>query len=228
MPLAPSLRSKPCGAGALAVARRSATSWSIVRTLSHIETNHLLAMGHTRIALINGHPTTSVAREREEGFRLACAGAGIVVDDRLVSSGDWFADDAATRAGDILDQPDPPTAILATNNFMAIGAFRALRERGLRVPEEVAVVSFDDIPDAAELDPFLTALAQPAYSMGTIAMQLLLERIGGGFRGEPREVTLSPRLIVRRSCGAALAASFSPGLARDDSLDSALAVSVST
>jgi LacI family transcriptional regulator len=191
---------------------------------AQILANHLLGLGHTRIALINGNPSTSVAREREEGFRLACAAAGFPVGDRLVSGGTWFAEDAAARTSAILAQPDPPTAILATNNFMAIGAFRALRERGLRVPDDVAVVSFDDIPDAAEIDPFLTALAQPAYSMGTIAMQLLLERIGGSFRGEPREVTLSPKLIVRRSCGAELAASFPPAPVRDDSLDISTAV----
>lgn len=185
-------------------------------------TDHLLSLGHTRIALINGNLTTSVAREREVGFRRACAAAGIPVDDRLVSSGSWFVEDAAARTGEILDQTDPPRAILATNNFMAIGAFRALRERDLRVPEDVAVVSFDDVPDAAEIDPFLTALAQPAYSMGTIAMQLLLERIGGSFRGEPRDVTLSPRLIVRRSCGAMLASSFPPRPIHDDALDAAL------
>jgi LacI family transcriptional regulator len=187
-------------------------------------TDHLLALGHTRVALVNGNPTTSVAREREEGFRLACTAAGVMVDDRLISNGTWFAEDAAARTGEILDQPDPPTAVLATNNFMAIGAFRALRERGLRVPDDVAVVSYDDIPDAAEIDPFLTALAQPAYSMGTIAMQLLLERIGGSFRGEPREVTLSPRLLVRRSCGAAHAATHSSASAFAASLDTSIAV----
>lgn len=167
-------------------------------------TRHLIALGHSRIALVNGNPATSVARERELGFRAACAEAGAPVDEGLVSSGTWFVDDAASRTGNLLDRTEAPTAILATNNFMAIGALRALRERGMRVPDDLALVSFDDVPDAAEIDPFLTALAQPAYTMGTIAMQLLLERIGGTFRGEPREVILAPKLLVRRSCGASL------------------------
>jgi LacI family transcriptional regulator len=165
-------------------------------------TRHLLNLGHTRIALVNGSLATSVARERELGFRAACAEASASINERLVSSGTWFVEDAAVRTGAVMDLPNPPTAILATNNFMAIGALRALRARNLRVPDDVALVSFDDVPDAAEIDPFLTALAQPAYTMGTIAMQLLLERIGGTFRGEPRDVILAPKLLIRRSCGA--------------------------
>jgi len=168
-----------------------------IQTLSR----HLLELGHRRIALINGHPDTSVARDREAGFRAALIGAHVAIDERLISSGTWFVDDAETRTGAILDN-DPPTAILAANNFMAIGALRALRERGLRVPEEVALVCFDDIPEAAEVDPFLTALAQPAYTMGTLAMQLLLERINGTVRDSPREIVLSSHLLVRRSSGA--------------------------
>jgi LacI family transcriptional regulator len=165
-------------------------------------TQHLLALGHRRIALINGHRDTSVARDREAGFRLALAEAQVEIDEQLVSSGTWFIDDAEARTGAILDADIPPTAILAGNNFMAIGALRSLRGRDRRVPQDVALACFDDIPDAAEVDPFLTALAQPAYTMGTLAMQLLMERIGGTFRGSPREIILSSDLLVRRSCGA--------------------------
>jgi LacI family transcriptional regulator len=165
-----------------------------------ILSRHLLELGHRRIALINGHPDTSVARDREARFRVALTDAHVAIDERLISSGTWFVDDAETRTGAILDN-DPPTAILATNNFMAIGALRALRERGRRVPDDVALACFDDIPEAAEVDPFLTALAQPAYTMGTLAMQLLLERINGTFRDSPREIVLSSHLLVRRSSG---------------------------
>jgi LacI family transcriptional regulator len=178
-------------------------------------TRHLLALGHRRIALINGHRDTSVARDREAGFRVSLTEADIEIDERMISSGTWFIDDAEVRTRAILDDVNPPTAILAANNFMAIGALRALRERGCRVPEDVALACFDDIPDAAEVDPFLTALAQPAYTMGTLAMQLLLERIGGRFRGGPREIVLSSQLLVRRSCGAQLAGSVFTGRVRD-------------
>ena len=181
-------------------------------------TRHLLAFGHRRIALINGHRDTSVARDREAGFRAALADAHVEIEERLISSGTWFIEDAETRAGVILDADRPPTAILAANNFMAIGALRSLRERACRVPEDVALACFDDIPDAAEVDPFLTAMAQPAYTMGTLAMQLLLERISGTFRGSPREIILSSQLLIRRSCGAEIVesvAGFNDSTGRD-------------
>jgi LacI family transcriptional regulator len=169
-------------------------------------TRHLLDLGHRRTALVNGHLDTSVARDREQGFRRAHSEAGLEVDERLISTGTWFIDDAHRRVGALLDEGERPDAIMATNNFMAIGAFRALRERGLRVPDDVAVACFDDIGDAAEIDPFLTAMAQPAYTMGTLAMQLLLERIAGTNLGEPREIVLESQLLARRSGGEHLAA----------------------
>jgi LacI family transcriptional regulator len=162
---------------------------------------HLLALGHRRIALINGNLDTAVAREREEGFRIALADAEESVDERLVSSGAWFIDDAERRTSALLDSGRRFTAILAANNFMAIGALRALRRRGCRVPDEVALACFDDVEQAADIDPFLTVMAQPAYRMGTIAMDLLLERMDGQRHEPRREVVLSSQLVIRRSSG---------------------------
>lgn len=170
---------------------------------AHDLTRHLLTLGHRRIALINGHPDTSVAQERAAGFRMALAEAHIPVDECCTSFGTWFADDAAVRTGELLDAPEPPTAILAANTFMAIGALRALRQRGLAVPEQVALACFDDIEDAAEIEPFLTALSQPAYTMGEVAMRFLLGRILGDYDGAAREVVLPHALLIRRSCGCA-------------------------
>ena len=168
---------------------------------AHDLTRHLLILGHRLIALINGHPETSVAQERATGFRMALAEAEVPVDEGAISFGTWFADEASMRTGTLLDAPEPPTAILAANTLMAIGALRALRQRGLHVPGDVALACFDDIEDAAEIEPFLTALAQPAYTMGEMAMRFLLDRISGEYAGEGREVVLPPSLLVRRSCG---------------------------
>lgn len=167
-------------------------------------TEHLIGLGHRRIALINGHPDTSAARDRLAGHREAMQRAGISVDSRYLSSGTWFIEDAEARTERLLSQKLPISAIFGANNFMAVGALRALRRQGIRVPEDVALVSFDDVEIAAEIDPFLTVMAQPAYSMGTLAMNLLLERVERKFQGPPREVVLPPQLIVRRSCGAFL------------------------
>jgi LacI family transcriptional regulator len=164
-------------------------------------TQHLLGLGHREIAFVNGDPKTAVARDREAGFRLALDHAGVRVVEELVSRGTWFIDDAERRVDNLLRSAHPFTAIFAANNFMAIGALRALRRHRRRVPEDIAVVCFDDIEVAAQIDPFLTVMAQPAYTMGTLAMQMLLDRITGKHAGEKREIVLSPRLLVRRSCG---------------------------
>jgi LacI family transcriptional regulator len=170
-------------------------------------TEHLLALGHRQIAFVNGNLETSVARERDAGFQRALAAAGLPVVAEAITAGTWFIEDAEARVNALLERKHPFTAIVAANNFMAIGALRALRLHDLRVPDDVALVCVDDVAVAAEIDPFLTVMAQPAYTMGTLAMRLLLERINGTFKGEPREVVLAPRLLVRRSCGAQLAPS---------------------
>ncbi len=94
-----------------------------------------------------------------------------------------------------------PTAIFAANNFIAIGALQALREVGLRVPEDMALVCMDDIPHVSEIDPFLTVAAQPAYEIGATAARLLIERLTARRNLRPREVVLPTTLIIRRSCG---------------------------
>jgi LacI family transcriptional regulator len=165
-------------------------------------TRHLLELGHRQIAFINGDAATSSARDREQGFRMALTQAGTPVAEELISRGSWFIEDGERRTTELLDKSPGFSAIFAANNFMAIGALRALRGAGIRVPEQIAIVCFDDVEAAAEIEPFLTVMAQPAYSMGTLAAKLLVERIEEKFTGPAREVVLSPRLLVRRSCGA--------------------------
>ena len=94
-----------------------------------------------------------------------------------------------------------PTALLAANNFIAIGAYRALRDAGLRVPQDMAMVAFDDLPPALILEPFLTVAAQPAYEMGQRATELLLARLAGTAPAECQEIVLPTEIIVRRSSG---------------------------
>jgi len=94
-----------------------------------------------------------------------------------------------------------PTAIFATNNFIAIGAMRALRDAGIRVPEEISVVAFDDLPPAITIDPFFTVAAQPAYEMGQQATELLLSRLNGDGPDGHQEIVLPVEIIVRKSSG---------------------------
>lgn len=166
-------------------------------------TEHLLGFGHRRVALLNGRAGSTPARERERGFRLALARARVAPDERLIVPGQWAADDAACRMTALLGASEPPTAVVTASALIAVGALRALREAGVRVPEDVAVVSFDDVPFAADIDPFLTAAAQPATALSRLAATMLLERIAGIAIGPPRAVVLPTTLVVRRSCGAA-------------------------
>lgn len=170
-------------------------------------TDYLLKLGHRRIAFVNGDPGTSTARERYIGFRAAMEEAGVPIDERMVSSGTWWIEDAETRVSELVADGSEFSAIFAANNFMAIGALLALRHYGKRVPDDVALVCFDDVETASQIDPFFTVMAQPPYSMGARAMQFLLDRINGEYDGPQRDLILSPSLIIRRSCGGRAAVS---------------------
>jgi len=180
--------------------------------------NHLVHLGHQRIAIVNGDPETSSSRDRLQGFRAALAIAGITPDERWISHGTWFIEDAEARVERLLSEAPGFTAIFAANNFMAIGALRALRRHGKEVPNDVALVCFDDIAAASEIDPFLTVMSQPAYTMGTLSAQLLLERISGARTGPPRQISLGSEFLIRRSCGAELTPSTWKGGSRQESV----------
>lgn len=172
---------------------------------AHALTAHLIGLGHRRIAMITGAPNTSVSHERVAGYRLALEEAGIPYDGGLVRFGDFKQATAEVLAGRLLDEGRTVTAFFAANNAIALGVIAALRRHRARVPQDVALVSFDDLASAAQVFPFLTVAVQPAYDMGARAAELLLERIKpGAGRLAPRTVTLPCTLIIRYSCGAHL------------------------
>jgi LacI family transcriptional regulator len=138
-----------------------------------LATTHLIAQGHRRIAHLCGDMRYATARARFASYKQALLDAGIGVDDRLIAVADWntrLASDATHR---LLSRSDPPTAIFAASDDMAFGALHAARDRGLRVPDDLAVIGFDDIPLAEELTPFLTTIRAPLDAMGVRAARLL-------------------------------------------------------
>jgi LacI family transcriptional regulator len=161
-------------------------------------TRLLLDLGHRRLALLNGPRGVSTALDRAEGFERALAQISGV--GGAVLWGSFTQASGVEMVHQALELQPRPTALVAANNFIAIGALNALREFGLRVPEEMALAGFDDLPPALVTFPFLTVASQPAYEMGRTATRLLLERLSGA-RGEPREVILPVELIVRASSG---------------------------
>jgi LacI family transcriptional regulator len=163
--------------------------------------DHLLAHGHRRIAMISGPEGASTAEDRVAGYRAALEAAGIEIDDRLVRRGEYRALSGQQLAAGLVEEGLGTTAIFAANNVIAIGVCEALAAHRLRVPQDMAVVCMDDLPDASRLWPFLTVAAQPAREMGVRAAEMLLQRLEGGRELPPRRLVLPARLIVRQSCG---------------------------
>jgi LacI family transcriptional regulator len=163
---------------------------------------HLIGLGHRRIGLIVETDGVSTARQRRRGYEAALTAAGIALEPALVEVQAPDPDGGFAGMSRLLASDEPPSAVFAVNNLVALGAIEAVREAGLEVPDDVALVCFDDIEFASRLYPFLTAMEQPAETFGTLGTQLLLERIQG--RGPARDhvVVLPGQLTVRRSCGA--------------------------
>jgi len=167
---------------------------------------HLIGLGHRRIAVLSGPETTSTAEDRIVGYCMALAEAGIPFDDRLVRRGEYKERDGEILTHQMLDEGLQPTAVFAGNNALAMGFIAAASERGLQIPQDIALVSFDDVPIASRLFPFLTVVTQPAYDLGVNAAQLLLSQLESDVPPRPRHVVLPVRMIVRHSCGSHLEA----------------------
>jgi LacI family transcriptional regulator len=165
-------------------------------------TRHLLELGHRRIAIITGQKRHSTAYDRVEGFLQALEEAG-VKDPPLVYWGEYNQQTGYDYTQQALRTEPRPTAIFATNNFIAIGTIRARRDAKIRVPKDMSVVAFDDLPAAITIDPFFTVASQPAYEMGQQATELLLSRLMDDGAQEYQEIVLPVEIIVRKSSGKA-------------------------
>lgn len=164
-------------------------------------TRVLLEQGHRRIAVLSGPESVSTAVDRVSGCRRAMFEAGCSDGDLLVLHDEFSQEGGYRMAVDVLKNVPRPTAVFAGNNFIAIGTYEALRGTGIKVPDDISLVAFDDLPLPLAMDPFLTVATQPAYDMGHRAMELLLDRLVGTAPPEPREVMFPVDLVVRRSSG---------------------------
>lgn len=164
---------------------------------------HLVALGHRRIGIVTGLPGVTSTYQRLDGYRQALAEHGIAWDADFVREGDSRMEGGARRAAELLALPERPTALFVTNNLMTIGAMRAIADAGLRCPEDVALIGFDDFEWASVFRPRLTTVRQPVYEIGKAAARLLIQRIERKRTGAATEILLPPTLIVRESCGEA-------------------------
>ncbi|MCO6451850.1 MAG: substrate-binding domain-containing protein [Caldilineales bacterium] len=165
---------------------------------------HLIDLGHRRIAMLSGPMNTSTAVDREIGYRIALAEANIPYDAGIVKYGEFRSISGERLTHQLLNSPERPSAIFAANNALAMGALDAFDALGLRVPYDIALVCFDDLPNTSRLFPFLTVVVQPAYDIGANAAQLLLSRLDSDVALRPRRVVLPTRVIIRHSCGSSL------------------------
>jgi LacI family transcriptional regulator len=170
-------------------------------------TRRLIRAGHVRIGIINGEMWMDAARDRFEGYRRALATADIPFDPDLVRDGNWDYGSGYEHARSLMGLPDPPTAIFCANDRMAVGAYAALGELGLRIPDDVAVIGYDDQEVAQHLSPQLTTMLLPHREMGQWAVERLLHQEGGSGRereGRHAVVKLECPLVERESVQAAI------------------------
>lgn len=151
--------------------------------------------------MISGPANTSTAEDRVLGYCLALEEAEIPVDLALIVRGEFHSTSGEQLTHKILNGEPKSTAIFAANNMIAIGVIKAVGQRGLHIPQDIALVCFDDFPEFSQVFPFLTVAVQPAYEMGTTAAHLLLDRLTSETDPQPRRVVLPTRLVIRHSCG---------------------------
>ncbi|MFA9557740.1 LacI family DNA-binding transcriptional regulator [Evansella sp. AB-rgal1] len=163
--------------------------------------DHLINQGHKRIALINGPSYISTARERRNAYMEALKYSGIPMEEHLMFETDYIQKDGLELVDYLVSLPKGkrPTAVFAANNFIAVRVIKALRKKGIRVPEDIACVCFDDFDQDIDLDPFLTVAAQPAYDFGFMGVQMLVDKIEGNMADKKRKIILPPEIIVRKS-----------------------------
>jgi LacI family transcriptional regulator, repressor for deo operon, udp, cdd, tsx, nupC, and nupG len=161
-------------------------------------TEHLIGLGHRRIGLIKGPQSSPLTQDRVAGYQAALAQAGIPNDPAIICHGDFSLRAGYEGAASLLTLPERPTALFCENDEMAIGALKRIKEAGLRVPEDISLVGFDDIPLAHYCDPPLTTIAQPAEGFGRRAVEMLINLIEKKANPE-QHVTLPFELTVRKS-----------------------------
>jgi LacI family transcriptional regulator len=160
---------------------------------------HLIVRGHTRIVFLGGMKDISSNQERFMGYRRALENNHLGIHENYILNGNFKRETGYSMMKKILENNPKPDGVFAANDLLALGAIQAIKEAGMRIPIDMAVVGFDDIEFASLPEISLTTVAQPKYDMGKIALQSLVERIKGGDTGVHKRILLEPELIVRQT-----------------------------
>ncbi len=168
--------------------------------------SHLLGLGRRRIGMIGVPESSPSGAARLAGYREALPAGGVLFDKMLELTGRSSEENGYALASQLLDLPRPPDAVFASTHVMTMGALRCFKQRGVRVPDDIALVSFNDLPWSQHIDPPLTTVRLPQRELGATAAEFLVQRLRGEAPPESRLVVLPTTLVVRRSCGAPEAA----------------------
>ncbi len=166
---------------------------------SKLAMEHLIQLGHRRIGLVGAPTSASVGADRFLGYQKALQDHGIEVDQSLIQMGDFKEPGGYRATLRLLELERKPTAVFAANNLMTMGMLKAVREKGVRIPEDLSVIGFDDMPWLTLITPPMTTVGQPVYKMGAEAARLLFERLSSGPEKPPSRIVLKPELIIRSS-----------------------------
>ena len=161
--------------------------------------DYLTGLGHKKIGYINVKPDITVGIERLEGYKLGLKKAGIPYDPDLVKYSGFSIESSYKKTKELLCQKNSPTALFPISNRIIIGALKAVKDLGLKIPEDISIIGFDDMVMADLLTPSLTVIAQPAYDIGKIGINTLIKKIHGKRLGK-KITNLEPELIIRESC----------------------------
>jgi DNA-binding LacI/PurR family transcriptional regulator len=168
----------------------------------YLAVEHLVRLGHRQIGVIGGSAESSVALERMEGGKKALQAYNIEQRKDYFWEGDFLKESGYRGGKRFLEMAEPPTAVFAANDYMALGTYQAIAEGGLRIPEDIALVGFNDIEFTAMKGIELTTIGQKKFEMGALAVKALVEKIEGGeSKSCTKEILLKPELIIRKTCG---------------------------
>jgi len=162
---------------------------------------YLIGLGHKRIGFITGPPNQQSSMERTKGFQEALRKNKIDYDKNLVYAGDFHKKSGEEGMRYLLNLPSPPSAVFFANDNMALAAIKIIKEKGLKIPEDISIVGFDDIEAASQIDPSLTTVRQPLYKMGEESAKLVFNLLNNK-KDKPQKIILDTELVIRESCRA--------------------------
>jgi LacI family transcriptional regulator len=166
-----------------------------------LATEHLIQHNYRKIGIITGPQNISTGRDRFKGFKQAIRQHDLTLHDHFIKYGLFTMESGYELMKELMSDSSRPEAVLVSNNLMTLGAYQYIQESGIRIPEDLAIIGFDDPEWAAIAHPPLTSVRQPAYEQGAEAARLIIKKINNTAADKPQEIYFSPSLIIRKSCG---------------------------